>query len=253
MTVAISSEPKFEELLARIERREATSRRRTVLLSIIPVVIAAVVLGGMTLGVRTLSQRSEVLRVEADGYRKAAGTAQQELARQQEEVKKLQQRVDELEEQLRRTTDVARFRHDINFVDLKMIASRSPAAARALELILALRERRVGWRLGGRSPDEGFDSPSFAAYVLRQRLPASPAAPATTGTDLIAASRALMQTLPRTDAPGVGDLVFYPAGYALFRFEDGRGRPFVIGMTPQGIVALKPEFSEPVGAARIRW
>lgn len=243
--MALTSEPKFEELLARIERREATSRRRTVLLSIIPVAIAAVVLGGMTLGVRTLSQRSEALRVEADRSRKAAGDAQ-------EEVKKLQQRVDDLQEQLRRTTDVARFRHDIDFVDLKMIASRYPAPARALELILALRERRVGWRLGGRSPEEGFDSPSFATYVLRQRAPTSPA-PVITGTDLIAASRALMQTLPRTDTPGVGDLVFYPAGYALFRFEDARGQPFVIGMTPQGIVALKPEFSAPVGAARIRW
>jgi len=62
-----------------------------------------------------------------------------------------------------------------------------------------------------------------------------------------------MQSLPPTATPEVGDLVFYPAGYALFRFEDGRGSPFVIGMTPQGIIALDPDFSKPIGAARIHW
>jgi hypothetical protein len=110
----------------------------------------------------------------------------------------------------------------------------------------------VGWHLGGQSPEQGFDSPSFAAYVLRRLKPeALPELPAT--NDLVAASRAIISSLPSTNNPGIGDLNFYPSGYALFRFVDRRGQPFVIGMTPQGIVALDPNFSQSIGAAQIRW
>lgn len=242
----------FEQLLVRIEEREAKARRRTVLLSVVPIVIAAVVLGGMALGVRTLAQRATELKVQAEHSQREAVQRRQEAERARVEVAELQSRVKALEAQLQQTTDLARFRHPIDLTDLKMIASRYPAAAGGLELIFSLREQGVRWRLGGRSPQEGFDSPSFAVYVLR-RARLELLGPLTGGTDLVAASRMLMSALPRAETPGVGDLVFYPAGYALFRFDDLRGRPFVIGMTPQGIIALDPGFSQPVGAARIRW
>jgi hypothetical protein len=47
--------------------------------------------------------------------------------------------------------------------------------------------------------------------------------------------------------------VFYPAGYALFWFVDRNNRPFVIGMTPTGIVALEPNFAERTGVGRPKY
>jgi hypothetical protein len=249
--VAISEDASFDRLLARIEAREAAARRRTVLLSIVPIMIGTVVLGGMALGVRTLAERTTQLKAEAESYRQETEQRRQEAESARAQAAELQRRVNSLEEQLRQTTDLTRFRHPIDLTDFKMIASLQPRAARALDIIFLLREQNVRWRLGGRSPSEGFDSPSFAAYVIERARPGllGPLA----ATDPVAASRALMNVLPRTTTPQPGDLVFYPSGYALFRFNDRQNRPFVIGMTPQGILALDPGFSQSVGAARVNW
>lgn len=52
--------------------------------------------------------------------------------------------------------------------------------------------------------------------------------------------------------PHTGDLAFYPSGYALFYFEDPHGGPFVLGMTPFGITALKPDFATVLRYGRVR-
>lgn len=115
----------------------------------------------------------------------------------------------------------------IDFVDLKVIYSLYPRQAELLEVILDLRKRGVGWGLHGTTPSEGFNSPVFAAYVLRQ---------VSIG----------FNELVESSSPEVGDLVVYPAGYHLFYFKDKDNRPFVIGMTPLGIVALNPDFAKPI-------
>ena len=55
------------------------------------------------------------------------------------------------------------------------------------------------------------------------------------------------------DRDRTGDLVFYPAGYAMFYFADPREGPFVLGMTPFGITALKSDFAKPVGYRQVQW
>src|SRR5262249_47300093 len=117
-----------------------------------------------------------------------------------------------------------------------------------LEVILQLRERKVRWRLGGASVEEGFDSPSFAAFILveEKALAGQPG-----DGDLLARSRQLAANLPKAEEPlRPGDLIFFPGGYALFWFLDQNAQPFVIGMTPLGIVALEPSFAERIAARR---
>jgi hypothetical protein len=53
----------------------------------------------------------------------------------------------------------------------------------------------------------------------------------------------LQKALPRRSKPLVGDVVFYQAGYTMFYYEYRGGSPFVIGMTPLGVLALKPDFA----------
>lgn len=217
MNVVTTTDSAYDQLLVRIQKRETAARRRTALISIVPIIIAAVVLGVM---VRTIME--------------------------------LESQVRTLEKLLLETTDLARFRHPVDLTDLKSIASQYPEPARALDLIFQLREHNVRWHLGGQSPEQGFDSPSFAAYIVsRLRPDVLPGFSAT--SDLVTASHTLKSSLPPTSHPGVGDLAFYPSGYALFRFVDRHGQPFVIGMTPQGIVALEPNFSQSIGAAHIPW
>jgi len=64
---------------------------------------------------------------------------------------------------------------------------------------------------------KGFDSPSFAAYLLEKNgLLAEPAS----------------AVRYRLREPEVGPVAFHERGYTMFYFVDGQGQPFVIGMTP---------------------
>ena len=269
-------EPGYEELLGRLEQRERAGRRTALVWTLVPALLALAFLGysGWQLTTAseqvatleeqaaTLEEQATALRAErtqlaaqADDLRaqsqelhREAEARGQHIERLETEIGDLHRQLGEAEQRLQQTLDLDRFRHPVDFVDLKVIFSRHPKEARRLEMIMSLRERGVRWRLGGQTIDEGFDSPGFAAFVLQESgLPS--------GFDwdahgLIPASRELYALLRATDGPRVGDLVFYPAGYALFYFLDQDNKPFVIGMTPQGIVALNPDFSEPVGYRR---
>jgi len=39
----------------------------------------------------------------------------------------------------------------------------------------------------------------------------------------------------------------------MFYFADPREGPFVLGMTPVGIAALKSDFAKPVGYRQVQW
>lgn len=183
---------------------------------------------------------NEKAQLEADitGYRKEVASLQAGLKAARSELAETRQR-------LRDTVDMARYMHRIDPVDLKVIFSRFPRQARALQLILKLKNKGVGWHLGGQTPAVGFDSPTFAMYIMKQLgLPGGRIAQ---GDTLLATSRRLFKSLQPSDRPVVGDLAFYPAGYVLFYFKDKDNKPFVIGMTPAGIAALDPGFASPLG------
>ena len=96
-----------------------------------------------------------------------------------------------------------------------------------------MKEREVNWKLAGSSPTEGFDSPSFAAYLLQKHnLLSIP----------FSERYNLRELIPETTNPVVGDLIFYETGYTMFLFEDRFRHPFCVGMTPAGIVALEINF-----------
>ncbi len=188
--------------------------------------------------VATLQTNLKQARTELEDARKQLGDIKSQLDDTRTELEQTRQR-------LRDTADMARYMHRIDPVDLKVIFSRFPRQARALARIMQLKEQGVGWHLGGQKPSIGFDSPSFATYVLNElHLPGGQVQP---GDTLLATSRRLFDALPPINRPQVGDLAFYPAGYVLFYFEDKDRKPFVIGMTPSGIAALDPDFAKPVG------
>jgi len=214
------------------------------------IALAAIVFVGIKIG--PLLEEKAQLESDIQIYKQEVSRLQIEIVRNREQVTtlkselhKTREELDDTRERLAKTFEMSRFEHPIDPVDLKMIFSRFPKQARALELMLEMQQQDVGWHLGGQTPEVGFDSPSFAAFVLRELKALE--LTANQHESLLSRSRQLFSQLEPLDEPGVGDLVFYPAGYALFYYLDHDNKPFVIGMTPTGIVALEPDFAKPVG------
>jgi hypothetical protein len=202
----------LEGLIAKVEARERLARKRAIAYTVIPILLAGILLWFTS--VRVIHAR-------------------QEVARYQKSINEYVKRVSELEERLRQSTSYVEHIVQLDWSNVKYLHSRYPRQAELLERIIMLKEREVKWKLGGSSPEEGFDSPSFAAYLLDRvgllRIPFSE-------------RYRLRELISPTSEPEVGDLIFYDTGYTMFYFKDRRGEPFCVGMTPAGIVALEIRF-----------
>ncbi|HWS89179.1 MAG TPA: hypothetical protein VN282_19560 [Pyrinomonadaceae bacterium] len=235
------TEEQLQSLFKVAERHEQKARRRAFLYSLIPIPLAALLLAASFWAVREARDRLAAAEVK--------------IQRAEQTVSDLQKRIDELTrllnekaEGLARTTEFERraYRGDIYMTYKRLAGNESyESQARMLDAILDMQRRRVPWRRGGVSPGEGFDSPGFAAYMLAEhRLISQRPSDVHYG---------LRQVLPDAPAPDVGDVVFYPGGYAMFYFKDERDRPFVVGMTPEGIFALEADFLPAVGYGKVRY
>lgn len=146
----------------------------------------------------------------------------------------LEKHIHELEVRIEETMVFDRNRYQMDWANAKSLLSGSDSRQERLILdIIGMKMEGVGWKLNGYSPEDGFDSPSFAAWLLNKNelLRIEPSQ-----------RYRLPEMLPETDNPRIGDLVFYDSGYAMFYFRDRYGHPFCIGMTPLGIAALEINF-----------
>jgi hypothetical protein len=250
----ISAPVQYDEAVLELALKKAVSRRRAWLAVLPPLALGVVFLAVASHRLVSAEKEVDQLQGEADRLRQEARRHAAELEPLRREVKargaeigRLETDVRTLQGKLRESTDLSRFLHPIDMTDVKAIASRHHRVAPILQMIFRLRDAGVGWRLGGTSESVGFDSPSFAAHVLRTFGAATEPA---TGGDIIARSGSLRQALEPVTDPQPGDVVFYPAGHVLFWFLDHRQRPFVIGMTPVGIVALDPDFARRIAIGR---
>jgi cell division protein FtsB len=135
-------------------------------------------------------------------------------------------------------------------LDMRTVSARYPREAQILERLVHLRRLGIRWYPLGQSLEEGFDSAGFAAFILRELR--VPVAKIQLGENLFGVVSGIWTRLPPVHQPRPGDLVFYPDGYVFFYFEDQFRRPFVMGMTPFGIVPLVPDFAEVIGYRRVR-
>ena len=252
-------------LLERIKRREKSARTRGVLFSLLPVALTVALLGYTSSSVRDVQRQVDALKTEAatyttqidtlkknaDTYKNQSQSAQGDSENYKNQVTELQAQLAEAQKALSEAVNLSRGVRTIDYGNAKEFASRFPGSESLLLNILDLRQRRTKWKPGGQSPQEGFDSPSFAMYILKQKRASGIELRA--GESLSDASRSLYEKLAPATQPRTGDLVFYPAGYAMFYFADPREGPFVVGMTPLGIAALKSDFAKPVGYRQVQW
>ncbi len=252
-------------LLERVERREKAARSRAVLYALLPVALTVALLAYASSSVRNAQRQVDALKTEAttfntqidtlkkntENYKTQSQSLQGDAENYKTQVTELQAQLAEAQKALAEAVNLSRAVHPIDYANAKELASRFPGSESLLQDILDLRQRRIKWKTGGQSPQEGFDSPSFAMYMLRQKHASG--IELRPGESLSEASRSLSDKLPPATQPRTGDLVFYPAGYAMFYFAEPREGPFVVGMTPVGITALKSDFAKPVGYRQVQW
>ena len=252
-------------LLERIERREKSARSRAVLYSLLPVALTVVLLGYTASSVKNAQKQVDALKAEAmtyttqidtlkknaETYKTQSQSLQGDAENYKNQVTELQAQLAEAQKTLSEAVNLSRSVRTIDYANAKELASRFPGSESLLLDLLDLRQRRIKWKLGGQSPQEGFDSPSFAMYMLRQKH--AQGIDLRPGESLSDASKSLYEKLPPTTQPKTGDLAFYPGGYAMFYFAEPREGPFVVGMTPVGVTAMKSDFAKPVGYRQVQW
>jgi uncharacterized protein YoxC len=252
-------------LLERIERREKSARSRAVLFSLLPVTLTVALISYTASSVRNAQKEVDALKTEAstyttqidtlkknaDSYKNQSQSLQGDTENYKNQVTELQAQLADTQKALSEAVNLSRGVRPIDNANTKELASRFPGSESLLTEILDMRQRRVKWKTGGQSIQEGFDSPSFAMYVLRQKH--AQGVDLHPGESLSDASKSLYEKLQPTSQPKTGDLAFYPGGYAMFYFTEPRDGPFVVGMTPVGVTAMKSDFAKPVGYRQVQW
>jgi hypothetical protein len=252
-------------LLERIERREKSARILAIVYSLAPVALTVVLISYTSASVRNAQKQIDALKAEAstyttqidtlkqnsEGYRSQSQSAQGDAANLKGQVTELQTQLADAQKALTEAVSLSRAVRTLDYANAKEFASRFPGSESLVMDLLDLRQRRIKWKHGGQTVQEGFDSPTFALYMLKQKRASG--IEVRPGDSLSDASHSLYEKLPPTTQPHNGDLVFYPAGYAMFYFTDPREGPFVLGMTPFGIAALKSDFAKPVGYRQVQW
>ena len=173
-----------------------------------------------------------------------------ELKIAQEKVDALQSQVTDLEKLLRESVNLQKYTYTGElFTAMKQIYNRALDLGREPVGNIfeqAMRLRDVPFKIDGNSPNEGFNSPAFAAYILQQvdLLPVR--------AETISNAQQLLDLFPKRGGDiRDGDLLIYPSGYCMFYYYDYAGRPFVIGMTPLGVLALNPDFATPLAVLAV--
>jgi hypothetical protein len=159
----------FDQALVRVEARQQTARRRAWLTALLPATLGAVFLAYATWQLQDASRAVASLRAEAQDHEAKVAVLSAEIDESTRTIDELQSQLKTLEATLQETTEITRHVHAIDMVDMKAVYSTvPPRVAEVLGTVLELRERNVGWRLNGTAPEQGFDSPSFAAFVLER-------------------------------------------------------------------------------------
>jgi hypothetical protein len=223
----------YDELLKKIKQNEKKSISNIIKYSIFSILGALLLIGF------SIYQYTEV--------KSKLTIAKAELAESNLKLSSVRAELENENKLLRETLSISRYSYELTQMDQKNLYTHNQNASTILEEILQLRERNVGWKLGGADERTGFDSPNFALFVLK-RLKIAPEglinSPKVTSKDIL-------DNLKPVIKPSVGDLVIYKSGFVMFYFTGFEGEKFVIGMTPSGISALKYNFGLTVGIRKV--
>lgn len=255
----IESEEQLRKMVEQVEQKERHRRRKALLYTLIPVLVAVGMLAMAASQVQKSSQAGIIPQTELAYNQKTLAVAETSLARpsstsagaiipqttlvaMQAKVNQLQMTVTSQSSQLdfsQMAWQDSYYQGDLQTVgqyiqSLENLKKIRPGPAKLLDQILA--NLKVPWKADGKFFLEGVNSPTYVSQILNPKQFRS------------IDQATLMKELPfKKDRPEIGDVVYYADGYSFFYFVDEKGQDLVIGMTPFGVVALKYDFARPVG------
>lgn len=279
----MSDEDELQSVLERVSQREGIAQRRAIFYTIIPILVGALLiwitwqqvdeagaqlrqtqarlvesqqelgqaqqqttaltdqLESSTADLTVLQSQVEELKNTTETLQKEAEKYQQEIAELQAERDSLQTAIDELGDQIEQSQGLRRYIYKGNMT-LTLKELGDPVAFGLLFDILGYEGSPKRWHPGGIGPDQ-FDSPGFAAYILKGQ--------GLVEGDLEKIHYSLINILPPASAPSNGDVIFYESGYTMFYFVDSTNHAFVVGMTPLGVIALEYDFAKRLGIGAV--
>lgn len=183
-----------------------------------------------------LQKKYDVLRNKYGGLQKKYEALKKEYAAlvlrknaAERAVSQSQTQVEQLKKQLDQIYDFRKHVVRVNEIDEKLAYGLvGERGFRILSEAIKDSHRKLPFS-GANTPAAGFTSPGYATHLLRK----------------VGINAPIAQLPQQRRAPRNGDIIIYGAGYTMFYFDINRKR-FVIGMTPQGVLALDPHFSPPI-------
>jgi regulator of replication initiation timing len=173
----------------------------------------------------TLQKNSAELKQRYDDVLQRKQTADKALADSQAQIAALK-------DQLNQIYDFKPHIVPVDEIDEKM--AYGVLGERGFQLFrLALKGAHDKLSFGSaNNPAGGFTSPGYAQYVLGQMGITTP----------------VSSLKPRVGPPKNGDIITYQPAYYMFYFRiPDTKKEFVIGMTPEGVLALEPNFGTRIG------
>ena len=231
-------ESNSENIIEKFQQEERRSKKRMLIYTSVPLILTFILIlvsyfsvNNANKQVKELEKQKQSLELTIDGLNNEMSLKNDSLT----EMKKVME--------LAITYKDKRFEFD--FSRDKELFSRYPEQTRLIsEMRRMIDANEIKWHLGGNSPEVGFDSPSFATYMINKF----------SKTEIPSSDRyKLREILPSTSQPEVGDIVFYQNGYAMFYFKY-RDQPFVVGMTPIGLTSLTFDFGpQRIGFGKVKY
>lgn len=216
-------EDQNEKILDKFQTEEKKSRKRMFIYTSIPLSITILLILVSYMAVTNANKQVKELRAEKVILDASIENLSNEITLKSDSLANL----------MELAINYKNKRYEFNYSIDKQLYSRYPKQTEMLsEMRGMIRANQVKWHLGGNSPETGFDSPSFAVFILTRHSKTKVA---------IDERYNLREILPSIQNPKVGDIVFYEHGYAMLYFEY-KNEPFVVGMTPLGLASLKYDF-----------
>jgi len=180
---------------------------------------------------RQLAEKQQLLaeqaRSELEKTAAQLETTAQALATAKKELSDSQAQIEELRRQLSQIYDFKQHVVPITEVDEKV--AYGAIGPKGFDIVrAALEDSRMKLPFNGANDaHKGFTSPGYAQYLLGK----------------VGISQPIATLKPRVGPPQNGDIISYNGGYHMFYFNiPPLHKVFVIGMTPEGVLALEPNF-----------
>lgn len=231
-------ENKNDQILNKLQKEENSSKKRMFIYSSIPIILTIILVLISYSSVMNANQEVKELREQKADLLDNITVLNTDISQKSDSIA-------QLKEAMELAINYKDKRFEFNFGIDKYMHSRYPKQIRLLDEMRNLIESgNAKWYLGGTTLEKGFDSPSFAAYMLNRF----------TKSQVEISDRYILPTvLTKIQSPSVGDIVFYEHGYAMFYFEY-KNEPFVIGMTPLGLSSLQYDFGvKRLGFAKVEY